>query len=878
MIEESIRKQSTIAALSKASILHDPTLVEDLSELRSVPRIITDEGDESVSGSVVITKRIPPKDEINQNESYNNNNGNNDNNTKTDVEMADSKQSRITSMCSSNYSNDSIEMKINQDNKQEQKQQITSEKVDLSSENNIALFESKLNEDIASIKRRQENNTNQIGDITCNKEKYNKAQEKDDESNEARNDGEDDEYDLAMEYSDSDFEDNLEQRVMHLDTEGGATSLSTGVTTTTPLNSELTTPIHEYSNEEKNHGFNENNISQKIIKDPDIRYKKNRNGIGEEGEELRILTDNEEEEEEEDEDEGFEDMEDYQPLPPPQELDPDKLYALYAFNGPDPSHCQLEQDEPCILLNDEDAYWWLVKRCRDNNIGFAPAEILETFPERLARLNCWKNENMTSSTINSLQSLDIINQNEREQQEQLETKKNSNLKLPYKSNKNEKSVSFSNIINYANRYIEEASDNEEEGADNNINSNNNNNEIALKVKEDKKIRKYSHVDEFTNEIISYNKREDLDENNSDIVSDASFNTGFLQPLNIVKIRESKSIKNIHNEIVDEKPLRNEEEITKLPNIQGLGIKELDVDKKPRAIDSGLNSTTNNKEDNNNSNNNNNINKTDVENYEENTKSSNLSTNDLHKIFEAPILPFGGSNSNSMKNSTSDYSISTIGEFSPSSSEWTNDSPNIKNADNIDLNNNKTEEDAFANSLEVSHILSTKAIRDISQLVENSALPIENDGIKLNDTLQMHLDSNNTDGNEDDGAINNKIDINEEMQLSPNNLADNDSMLSTESDTTTSIDRELEIYIKDRELQMSTTSMPSNDSSHKNQKSSDMPNMEQISEIKPTVNYTTAQTSNKLPATFNHPLVQEMYTPILTKIDILMNQIDDIIRR
>ncbi|SMN20264.1 similar to Saccharomyces cerevisiae YAR014C BUD14 Protein involved in bud-site selection, Bud14p-Glc7p complex is a cortical regulator of dynein [Maudiozyma saulgeensis] len=82
----------------------------------------------------------------------------------------------------------------------------------------------------------------------------------------------------------------------------------------------------------------------------------------------------------------------YQPLPPPKELDPDKLYALYAFTGTDPSYCQLKQDEDCILLNDEDAYWWLVKRCRDDAIGFAPAELLETFCERLARLNSWKNE------------------------------------------------------------------------------------------------------------------------------------------------------------------------------------------------------------------------------------------------------------------------------------------------------------------------------------------------------------------------------------------------------------------------------------------------------------------------------------------------------
>ncbi|KAL6951025.1 hypothetical protein ACO0QE_000317 [Hanseniaspora vineae] len=111
----------------------------------------------------------------------------------------------------------------------------------------------------------------------------------------------------------------------------------------------------------------------------------------------------EENDDEEDEDEE-EDL--IPPPPPPKELDPDKLYALYPFQGPDPSHCNLQQDEACSLLNDQDGYWWLVKRCSDGKIGFAPAEILETFPERLARLNCWKNEQMNSMENESLTDKD----------------------------------------------------------------------------------------------------------------------------------------------------------------------------------------------------------------------------------------------------------------------------------------------------------------------------------------------------------------------------------------------------------------------------------------------------------------------------------------
>ncbi|CAI8499493.1 unnamed protein product [Pichia kudriavzevii] len=80
------------------------------------------------------------------------------------------------------------------------------------------------------------------------------------------------------------------------------------------------------------------------------------------------------------------------PTSPPRELDPAKLYALYDFSGPDPSHLALAKNDSVLLLNDTDSYWWLVRRTDDGRIGFAPAEILETYTERLARLNCWKNE------------------------------------------------------------------------------------------------------------------------------------------------------------------------------------------------------------------------------------------------------------------------------------------------------------------------------------------------------------------------------------------------------------------------------------------------------------------------------------------------------
>lgn len=130
----------------------------------------------------------------------------------------------------------------------------------------------------------------------------------------------------------------------------------------------------------------------------------------------------EDDEEEEDDDDML-----LPPLPPrlpPREMDPDKLYGLYDFLGPDPLHCTLSRDEPVYLVNDLDNYWWLIKKMtkkerlhlgrqrqelfpeisddEDGKIGFVPAECLETYGERLARLNCFKNEELEKSGADPL--------------------------------------------------------------------------------------------------------------------------------------------------------------------------------------------------------------------------------------------------------------------------------------------------------------------------------------------------------------------------------------------------------------------------------------------------------------------------------------------
>lgn len=122
------------------------------------------------------------------------------------------------------------------------------------------------------------------------------------------------------------------------------------------------------------------------------------------------------------------------PRSPPREIDPGKLYGLYDFSGPDPSHCTLSREEPVFLINDLDNYWWLIRKMtklerilhskktrvyhddddgqdhenhdisddEDGKIGFVPAECLETYGERLARLNCFKNEELERTSRDNI--------------------------------------------------------------------------------------------------------------------------------------------------------------------------------------------------------------------------------------------------------------------------------------------------------------------------------------------------------------------------------------------------------------------------------------------------------------------------------------------
>mgnify|MGYP003365281144 CR=1 FL=1 len=394
-----------------------------------------------------------------------------------------------------------------------------------------------------------------------------------------------------MDYSDSEFEDNLEQRLMDLGTASDNTSNNT-------VEGAKDTIKHRPSSDQLRLGQPALEFSDDDDEDHGLFASEN---------EVDEEEDDEDDEDDDDDDDDDEEYDEFTPLQPPQELDPDKLYALYAFNGPDTSHCQLEQDEACVLLNDQDAYWWLVKRCRDNKIGFAPAEILETFPERLARLNCWKNEDLSASKVKE-------NENENGNDNNNDDDDEEEVTAPlaqYKKN-GSKSVSFNDIVTYADRYIAEEKDDDDSDSP------------------DRTSNESLHHDEYGNEALHYNDEA------SDTVSDVSFSTGYTQPLVYKKTRGASP------------PEENTDNITN--DIEGL-----------------LNPAT-------------------------------------REPLMAPSAPFSGRRTSTTGGS--DLSISTIGEFSPSTaSEQTQGSPT----------------DASPKSpAQPLSLPASRAMQDISTLVQGSS--------------------------------------------------------------------------------------------------------------------------------------------------------------
>lgn len=671
-------------------LLADPTLVENYSDIlkKKPDRLsngasggsgsVSDYDGESVSGSVVVTK--------------------------SSANTSPAKQrSSMLSNSSSHYSlrgNDIQPCEPLEDTVEEMEEEEDKELTEEEPEKESGQVADKLKKEQEEI-------------VTAGSSSSNRTQHVDENTIEADEMGELRMGDMShdYEYSDSDFEDDLEKRLQDLNASDSALE----------HNSDLR------EDADSDHMILGLSLSEDENSDSDDKLH-----LG--------LDDNLEDDS---------DSDDYQPLSPPKELDPEKLYALYAFNGPDPSHCQLRQDESCTLLNDQDSYWWLVRRSYDSKIGFAPAEILETFPERLARLNCWKNENM-ASLVSERPGNDDKDQDgqdskpsssdaESNTNQEQKGNKSSVLKDYIKDNK---SVSFNDVVSYADRYVEEdvGSDDAYEAA---------------------------HYDEFTEADLNLNRLSDDDL--SEVVSDVSFNTGAMVPLNMEKVRRPK------NPGESSQATSRAEESAVVAQVK----------------------------------------------TEEGSADTRNEADDLHKIFEAPIAPFNKShdNGNRMQTSNSDYSISTIGDFSPSSSEWTNDSPQLPN-------------EHFGTQPDNSAIPSSRAIQDFSKYVEED----EEEKVQVEEQGDDTIDET----------------ISQDVPTEPKNDSDkpgqNNSLHGSKQNSITSTSSMSDQIFMDSEGINSFTSINSTASVSKH----------------------SSQVKSK-----RHPMIDRLYNPLLDKMDELMRLLDEV---
>ena len=79
------------------------------------------------------------------------------------------------------------------------------------------------------------------------------------------------------------------------------------------------------------------------------------------------------------------------PRTPDEDINFDFVYALYRFEATLEGQITVKRDDPLYLLDDSNSYWWLVRPVGHSEVGYIPAENIETPFERLARLNRHRN-------------------------------------------------------------------------------------------------------------------------------------------------------------------------------------------------------------------------------------------------------------------------------------------------------------------------------------------------------------------------------------------------------------------------------------------------------------------------------------------------------
>ncbi|KAI0688641.1 hypothetical protein C8T65DRAFT_589341 [Cerioporus squamosus] len=88
---------------------------------------------------------------------------------------------------------------------------------------------------------------------------------------------------------------------------------------------------------------------------------------------------------------------------PNESIDFDLVYALHSFAATVEGQANVVKGDSLFLMDDSNSYWWLVRVLKTQEVGYIPAENIETPFERLARLNKHRNVDLASATQAELQ-------------------------------------------------------------------------------------------------------------------------------------------------------------------------------------------------------------------------------------------------------------------------------------------------------------------------------------------------------------------------------------------------------------------------------------------------------------------------------------------
>ncbi|KAK4517835.1 bud emergence protein 1 [Mucor velutinosus] len=98
------------------------------------------------------------------------------------------------------------------------------------------------------------------------------------------------------------------------------------------------------------------------------------------------------------------------PSIPDENINFDLVYALHTFVATVEGQASVVKGDALILMEDTNIYWWLVEVLKTREVGYIPAENIETPYERLARLNKHRNVEITSPSIHDTTPLPLVAQ------------------------------------------------------------------------------------------------------------------------------------------------------------------------------------------------------------------------------------------------------------------------------------------------------------------------------------------------------------------------------------------------------------------------------------------------------------------------------------